>query len=188
VGRPPSAPPAIAAGFVLETPRLWLRPYEAGDLDGLAPILTDPETMRFYPRPFTRLEAREWIERNLARYEHEGFGLWAMVAKGEGSFVGSCGPVEQVVEGVTEVELGWHVKRELWGRGLAPEAAAACRDHAFWTLGIDRLVSLILPENEPSRRVAEKIGMTVDRAVTFKGLGHLLYAIVREEASPGDGR
>lgn len=92
----------------------------------------------------------------------------------------------RIVEGREEVELGWHVKRSHWGRGIAPEAAAACRDHAFGALGLERLISLIRPENIPSRRVAEKIGMTVDGEVAYGSMGwpHLVYAIHRE---PGAG-
>lgn len=162
---------------VVETERLTLRRYRLGDLDDLAPILGDAETMRFYPAPKTREEARQWIERNLRRYEQDGFGLWAMVLKETGEFAGNCGLVAQVVDEREEVEIAWHVKRSLWGQGLATEAAMACRDHGFAVLGLERIISLIRPANVPSRRVAEKIGMSVETVTIWGGLPHFVYAL-----------
>ena len=83
--------------------------------------------------------------------------------------------------GVDEIEIGYHVRRDLWGRGLATEAARACRDYGFARLAVERLISLIRPENEPSRRVAEKNGMRVWKEITWHSLQHLVYAINREE-------
>ncbi len=167
--------------FVLETERLRLRPYRPDDLDKLEAILGDPETMRYYPEPYGRERVLEWIEDNIRRYAEDGTGLWAMELTSTGEFAGNCGPAVRAVEGVPEVELRWHVKRALWGRGLAPEAAAACRDWAFEHLGTDRVISLIRTENVPSRRVAEKIGMTIDREVAYGSMGwpHLVYMIRR---------
>jgi ribosomal-protein-alanine N-acetyltransferase len=71
------------------------------------------------------------------------------------------------------------VNRALWNRGLATEAAAACRDHCFSSLGLERVISLIRPENLPSRRVAEKIGMAIEREVDWHGYGHFVYAAWR---------
>jgi len=65
----------------------------------------------------------------------------------------------QEVDGVEEVEIGYHIRRDLWGQGLATEAAQACRDYGFSQLGFDKLISLINPANIASRRVAEKNGM-----------------------------
>lgn len=166
--------------FLLETERFGLRPYTVDDLDDLATVLCDAETMRYYPRTYTREEALGWITDNIRRYREDGYGLWVIVAKETGEFLGNCGPAIRIVEGREEVELGWHVKRSHWGRGIAPEAAAACRDHAFGTLGLERVISLIRPQNLPSRRVAEKIGMGVEREVDWHGLPHLVYAIHRD--------
>lgn len=164
---------------VLETDRLRLRRYRLDDLDALFEVIGDAHTMRFYPRRFGRDDARDWITRNLERYERDGFGLWAMELKATGEFVGNCGPAVQEVEGRREVELGWHIHRRHWGRGLAPEAAAACRDDAFGRMGLSRLIALVRPENLPSARVAEKIGMRVERTAEFRGLPHLVYVLER---------
>ncbi len=157
-----------------DTERLVLREQTMGDLDELAAILGDAQTMSFYPRPYTRAEASYWIQRNMERYGR-GVGLWAMVLREDGRFIGQCGLSPQEVEGVSEIEVGWHVNRSLWRRGYASEAAASCRNHAFGKLGVTRLVSLIRPENVASARVARKIGMKAGRRILRGDMVHIVY-------------
>ena len=78
-----------------------------------------------------------------------------------------------------EVEIGWHTRPGRKGEGIAPEAGAAARDWAFANLDVDHLISLVRPENQPSCRVAEKIGMHVDREADYKGFNHRVYRIDR---------
>jgi len=85
------------------------------------------------------------------------------------------------VDGANEVEIGYHVHRDQWGQGLATEAARACRDFGFSHLSVERLISLIRPENQASRRVAEKNGMTIWKEVIRVGLPHLVYSIRRDQ-------
>jgi ribosomal-protein-alanine N-acetyltransferase len=169
--------------FLLETERLQLRPYTRGDLDDLASIVGDSVTMRYYPRPFSREDASNWIERNLRRYTEDGHGLWAMISKESNELVGNCGLVKQRVDEREEIEVGWLVARRHWNQGFATEAATACRDYGFGVLGLNRLISMIRPENEPSRRVAEKIGMLVEKELVW-GNGdflHLVYALSKRD-------
>jgi ribosomal-protein-alanine N-acetyltransferase len=166
---------------ILETPRLILREFCPEDVDALAGVLSDPETMRFYPTPFDRTGVEEWITRNCRRYTKYGHGLWAMVLKAHGELIGDCGLVVQEVDGANEVEIGYHVHRDQWGQGLATEAARACRDFGFSHLSVERLISLIRPENQASRRVAEKNGMTIWKEVIRVGLPHLVYSIRRDQ-------
>ena len=166
---------------ILETSRLILREFVPEDVDALARVISDPETMRFYPAPFDRAGVETWISRNLRRYAENGHGLWAMILKANGELIGDCGLTVQNVDGSDEIEIGYHVRRDLWGQGLATEAARACRDFGFARLPVERLISLIRPENLPSRRVAEKTGMTVWKGVMRMNLPHLVYAIRREE-------
>jgi [ribosomal protein S5]-alanine N-acetyltransferase len=168
---------------ILETPRLILREFSADDVDALARILSDPETMRFYPVPFDRVGVEDWIVRNRRRYAKDGHGLWAMVLKSSEELIGDCGLTVQNVEDADEIEIGYHVRRDHWGHGLATETARACRDYGFARLSVSRLVSIIRPENIPSRRVAEKNGMMIWKVVTRVNLPHLVYAIGREQAS-----
>lgn len=165
--------------FVLETSRLRLREFVPDDADALARIISDPETMRFYPARFDRAAVEEWIARNIRRYSETGHGLWAMVLKSSEELIGDCGLTVQSVDMIDEIEIGYHVRRDLWGQGLATEAARACRDHGFEHLPVSRLISLIRPENLPSRRVAEKNGMTIWKEVMRAGLPHIGYRLQR---------
>ena len=162
---------------ILETDRLLLREFVPGDVNALAAVISDPETMRFYPEPYDRTGVESWIERNRRRYRDDGHGLWAMVLKSSGEVIGDCGLTRQSVDGVDEIEIGYHVRRDQWGRGLAPEAARACRDYGFERLDAERLISLIRPENFPSRRVAEKVGLTLWKEVMWRDLPHCVYVI-----------
>jgi [ribosomal protein S5]-alanine N-acetyltransferase len=166
---------------VIETARLRLRPFadDLSDLDALHEIQADPEHMRFYPHPFSREESRAWIERFLERQDLDGYSLWAIEDRETGEFLGNCGPLRQQVDGVEEVELGWSVTPRSARQGIASEAAAAWRDRCLGELGMDHVISLIRPENVPSRGVAERIGMTVWKETQHGSLGwlHLVYRI-----------
>src|SRR5712692_7024615 len=178
---------------ILQTTRLLLREFTPEDADALALVLSDPETMRYYPAPYDRDGVEQWIERNRRRYQDDGVGLWAMeLAKTQDSevpgskvreIIGDCGITLQQVEGERLYEIGYHLRRDFWGQGLATEAAIACRDWAFAHLKTERLISLIRPENLPSRRVAERVAMTVWKEVNWRGLPHCVYSIERSQSS-----
>ena len=166
--------------IVLETPRLILRHLVPEDVDALSEVLCDRENMRYYPNPFARADVEAWIEKTLRRYRDDGIGLWALILKASHKkaghqFAGDCGLMLQHVDGVIETEVGYHLARHHQGQGLATEAARACLDHAFSTLGRQRVISLIRPENVPSRRVAERNGMSVEKETMFVELPHLVY-------------
>jgi [ribosomal protein S5]-alanine N-acetyltransferase len=138
--------------------------------------------MRFYIKPFDRHGTEEWVARNRQRYAKDGHGLWAMILKTSGELIGDCGLVVQEIDGANEIEVAYHVRRDQWGQGLATEAARACRDYGFANLPVNRLVSMIRPENFSSRRVAEKNGMTIWEEVMRVNFLHLIYGIHREQA------
>ena len=166
---------------IVETSRLILREMRPDDADAMALVLSDPETMRFYPAPFDRSKVEQWIARQIQRYADNGHGLWAMVLRSNGEVIGDCGLTVQTIDGRSEIEIGYHVRRDLWGRGLATEAARACRDYGFARLPVNRLISLIRPLNLQSRRVAEKNGMTVWKEIVWHNLPHMVYRIEREQ-------
>jgi RimJ/RimL family protein N-acetyltransferase len=157
--------------------RLAFREMTGADLDDMAAMLGDEDVMRFYPKPMTRSEAGDWIARNQRRYRDHGFGLWVISERGSGAFVGDCGLTFQPVDGVDELEVVYHVRGSMQGQGYATEAAAASRDFARDMLGAGRLIAIINPLNVPSRRVAAKIGMKMEkRAVGPNGSEAVIYA------------
>jgi RimJ/RimL family protein N-acetyltransferase len=151
------------------TARLVFREMTPGDLDDMAALLADPQVMYYYAHPKSRDEALDWIAWNQRLYREHGSGLWLLTLRDSGEFVGDCGLTPQQVDGVTEIEVGYHVRAALQGRGLASEAAAACRDYARDVLGADRLIAIIDPRNRPSQRVAEKLGLVVERDSDDRG-------------------
>jgi [ribosomal protein S5]-alanine N-acetyltransferase len=167
-------------GMLLETERLILRPLTQDDVDAIYAVIGDPIAMQHYPRTFAREDAVEWIERNRRWHERDGYSLLAVVLKSTGKVIGDCGLSWQLADDTPMLELGYHLQRDEWGHGYATEAARACMDYAFHQLSAEKLVSLILAENQPSRRVAERNGMRVERQVMHSGRQHLLYAITRE--------
>jgi [ribosomal protein S5]-alanine N-acetyltransferase len=166
----------VGEGVILETERLVLREFKPGDTDALLKVLGDPIAMQYYPAPFPRAEVDDWIRRNRTRYRDVGFGMWAMLLKDSGELMGDCGCYVREVQGNPEFELGWHVRRDLWGRGYATEAARHCIEYAFLKLGAERIIALIRPENLSSCRVAEKNGMRCDLNIIWHGYNHCVYA------------
>jgi len=166
--------------FVLETERLFLRPFAFEDEQALFAVLGDPGAMVYYPRPKTREEVREWVARFRLSFLDRGVGLQAVLLKSTGELIGDCGTVEQEVEGRPEIEIGYHIRRDLWNLGLATEAARVSVDYALRELRPPRVISLIRPENLASRRVAEKNGLTLDKVVFWRGYDHCIYELRRK--------
>jgi RimJ/RimL family protein N-acetyltransferase len=166
----------VEQGVILETSRLLLREFIPQDADALAAVLGDPVAMQYYPAALDRKGVEEWIERNRSRYQSDGYGLWAMVLKDSGELIGDCGCILQEVEGANHVEVGYHVRRDLWGNGYGTEAARACMEYAFTALEVTRVISMIRPENVQSIRVAEKNGLTCEKIIFWRGYDHCIYA------------
>ncbi|WP_433050394.1 GNAT family N-acetyltransferase [Dactylosporangium sp. CS-033363] len=161
------------------TARLTFHEMSPDDLDDLDRLLGDPDVMRFYPRPKTRPETLEWIGRNRRRYREDGHGLWTLRLRAGAVFAGDCGLTVQRVDGVDELELGYHVVPALQGTGLATEAARACRDWARDALGADRVIAIIHPDNLASQRVAANAGLTLEKRTSDYGPGSevLVYSM-----------
>ena len=166
--------------MILETERLLLREFTMDDFDALLAILGDAETMLYYPQAYSPAMVEAALQRQFTSYANNDYGLWAMVLKSEQKLIGDCGLLRQQVDGVWELEVGYHVNRKYWGQGFAPEAAKACFEYAFHTLGRQRMISMIRPENLPSRRVAEKNGLRIEKEVFWRDFQHYVYVLTNE--------
>jgi RimJ/RimL family protein N-acetyltransferase len=165
----------------LQTERLILRSFRQEDIHGMARLFANPDFMRFSLGVFTeRQKTVDFIEKVMDWDRASLPSQFAVVPRDEHVVIGYCG-FHHHPEVPGEIEIGYRLHPDYWNRGLITEAACAVRDHGFADLKLPRVISLIHPENIPSRRVAEKNGMKVEKEITFRGFPTLVYAITREE-------
>jgi len=160
----------------LETKRLILRPMLESDLDALLLIFTDLRVMAAFDHPpFTREQMQGWLQRNLNHQNEFGYGLFSIILKETGELIGDCGLEQMEDEGAAE--LGYDFRSDFWNQGYATEAAITVRDYAFDVLKLPQLISLIRVGNLASKRVAEKVGMTLAEEFTRYGIQYWKYSL-----------
>ena len=159
-----------APATILETPRLILRRLTLEDAPFAMALVNDPAWIEnIGDRNVHSLDdARAYLEKGtIAMYAREGFGMYAVVLKESGATIGTCGLVKRA--GLDDVDLGFAFLPEYRSRGLALESATAVRDYATATLGMNRLVAIVSPANQPSIRLLEKLGFRYERPVKLPG-------------------
>ena len=167
----------MTGAAVIRSERLRLRRLEQRDFDELFEMFRDPLVMRYYPALKSRADTQAWLDWVFAAYAKHGHGLFAVERTSDGAFLGQCGLMPQIVEGDALIEVGYLFKSKHWHRGYAAESAIGCRDYGFGVLRVPRLISLVRPENAPSRAVAERAGMSIDRSTVWRGIPHFIYSI-----------
>ena len=140
----------------LETERLLLRPPARQDLDAWASFVADPEAMLHLDGVQSRALAWRGLAATVGSWQMEGFGMFSVIEKATGRWVGRVGPWRP--EGWPGTEVGWSIARAAWGKGYAPEAAHAATQWAFEHLGWREVIHSIGPPNENSKAVARKLG------------------------------
>ena len=173
---------------VLETERLLLRPIREDDADALFALWSDPEVMRFIGdgKPRTREDSGERLRRALRHWREHGFGLWALLDKDKGCFMGGCG-VGYFRE-MPDAELGYALARSHWGRGLASEAVTQVLRHAFEVLDLPRVIGVVQVGNVASQHILLKAGMTLQQAYQSEGKEALLYAVENPRVEPASAQ
>ncbi len=161
----------------IESARLRLRELSLDDLEFIAETLTHPEVMRYWPRTYSRNEAIEWIEKQQRRYREDGFGYWLAIEKQSNRPVGQAGLIRIDLDGEPAVGLGYILHRPFWNMGYATEAATACLLHAFSTLRLREVAILVRPENEPSVRVAKRLGAAERGRTKVAGFQHAVFVV-----------
>ena len=151
----------------------------------MARINAQPAFTRYlnaHGHPLTRAESKQALARWRRHWDEHGFGLWAVEERESGRLVGRVG-VQYHSLWPQDPEVGWGLDPAVWGRGYATEAGAAAIGHAFETLGVPRLVSIVHPGNRASIAVQERLGIHPWREIPWPGTGVLLEvrAIERTE-------
>lgn len=170
---------------ILETNRLILRHLLMDDLDELFVLYRDPEIRRYFPDGTKNYEdTKEELEWFLNGHpEHPELGLWATIHKETGKFIGRCGLLPWMIDGKLEIEVAYLLDKNFWHQGLATEAASGILTYAFDILHLSRIICLMDPDNIASQRVAERIGMTLERKVdgiAGDNFPTLIYSIHRK--------
>lgn len=159
---------------IIETKRLFLRNLTPDDVPNLSLVLSDEESMKYYPHAFSEDEVKKWIERNIERYKNDGFGLWAVVRKEDNQFLGDCGITLQNIDGEILPEIGFHIIKSFCNKGYATEAAESCKQYAIDVLGFKSVYSYSEIGNKPSQKVSTKIGMKKIKTFKMNGIEEVL--------------
>jgi ribosomal-protein-alanine N-acetyltransferase len=175
-----------ASGLPLRTGRLLLRPLAAADLDAVLLVFGDARVSRFIGdgRLWDAAAAMSWLSRAQAHVAAHGFGSLAVVEVATGRTVGEAGLA--LLEGGPEVEVTYTLAHDAWGKGYATEAARAVLAWGFESVGLQRIVAVVSPENARSRRVIEKLGMRALGSARHYGAELLKYELTAGYR-PGDG-
>ena len=165
---------------MLETPRLLIRNLTAEDADAVFAMRRDPEIMRFIREPQENiLETVNWIAMITGHMETTGIGFMAVIEKESGHFLGWCGL--WVLKETSEIEIGYAVKKESWGKGYATEASQRVLRYAFEDLSLERVVAVAYPENSASINIMKKLGMSCVGVGRFYEQELIQYAIRKED-------
>ena len=165
---------------ILETKRLLLRECEESDFEALKKIVPGGED------EYTK----KWLDWCLSSYQKDGFGLWAVIYKENGDFIGNCGISMQPIDGEWRKEIGYHIRKDYHRQGIATEVAKAIRDYFFSNYPDDEIYSYMDVDNIPSSKVAINNGMKyIKNFITKNGKECKVYKITRkewEEQNKGD--
>jgi [ribosomal protein S5]-alanine N-acetyltransferase len=165
----------------LSTPRLRLRPWEAGDAERLFSILQEPDILQYFPRtsPPQRGWVEKYIQHHFNHWQERDYGHWAVVLQQDDRVIGWTG-LEYLPE-LEQTELAYLLSREAQGRGLATEAARAALAFGFETCRLVEIIGLVHPGNAASIHVLEKCGMKLHDQLELWGMEILRYHVFREK-------
>jgi RimJ/RimL family protein N-acetyltransferase len=165
---------------MIETKRLLLRKMREEDARDFLEIFSDPVAMKYFGVIFDSARMEKWVQDNLEHNKQHGFSLYTVILKSIGEIIGDCGLETDQIDGQAITGIGFDFKRAHWGNGYATEAARAVLKYGFRQFGFAKISAWIDPENKASQRVAEKIGMTVERYVMRGGKKYALYSVSRK--------
>ncbi len=161
----------------VQTARLELTRIGSGDLADLCRMHRDEQVMATLGGVRSDEVSADILAQLMAHWDEHGFGYWMARDRDGGAFGGRGGLRRVVVGGGPEVEIGYALMADHWGRGLAVELAGACARIGFEALGCADLVAFTLPTNARSRRVMERLGFVYERDVIWAGMPHVLYRL-----------
>jgi RimJ/RimL family protein N-acetyltransferase len=178
---------------MLETERLLLLPWRGEDVEPFRPIATDPQVMRYITggKPWSDEQIQEFIQRQIAGLERNGFCLWRLVRKEQPErLIGFCGlqpwrdrpGLDIGYHGV--IEIGWWLANDCWRQGFATEAARSALRFGFEQAGLEKIIAVTHRDNHASQAVARRIGLAFERAIALEALDISVFS-TSSAGSPG---
>lgn len=162
----------------LETDRLRLRAFVQEDLDPFSAMLADPLVVggaTYSGQTMNRTQAWNWLCMMLGHWHLRGFGIWAVEERASGQFIGRIGL--QFLDWFDDVELVWMLAQQAWGKGYGTEGVTAAVDFAFGSLQLPAVTAVIKTDNQPSRKLAERLDMSLGRELERDGVAFIEYRL-----------
>lgn len=175
--------------FIFESRRLIFRHWKESDKADFQKMNSDPAVMEFFPKMLASAESDTLADKIIIHLKKYNYGLWAVETKEENGFIGFIGFNNTLFEAdfTPCIEIGWRLKKEAWGKGLATEGARRCLEYGFETLGFTTVYSFTAVLNERSSNVMKKIGMEQagyfnhpNIAIDNRLNKHVLYKITKD--------
>lgn len=167
--------------YSIESERLGLRRLTDSDFDTIAVFLKDPEVMYAWGHGFSDEEVRQWLDKNLKRYDKDGYAFFLAIEKETQKPVGVIGIIHNEINGAQRWEIGYIIDKRYWRKGFAKEGSGACLAHAFSKMGLEEMVFQMRTDNIASQRVAESLGAQREgeyvRHYWGEDMPHYIYAI-----------
>jgi RimJ/RimL family protein N-acetyltransferase len=153
-----------------ESERLKFRQISLNDYSEWLKFFKNPDTSKHWVADDNtpEVECKQWYERQFERYVQGTGGMNALIEKESNKFVGHCGLLKQVVDGISELEIAYSLLPIFWNKAYASEAAIKCKNYAFENNLTNSLISIISLTNRASEKVALKVGMTLDKTTTYR--------------------
>jgi ribosomal-protein-alanine N-acetyltransferase len=162
--------------------RLRTRKLELSDVGVWETFMSNPDATELFPESWKDdppENAKLWVERQMERYTQNRYGLQALLHRETGEFIGQCGLLAQTVDGIDEVEVGYHILPKFWGNGYAPEAAKLFLNYGFNNTSVDSIISIIDIRNSKSQRVADKNGLVREQQTRWNEKDIFVYRMLR---------
>ena len=173
----------------IQTERLSLERIRSEDVDDMIAMQQDDRFVEVFGHRSDPDRVRAFTAKQIDDWDRLGFSLWTIRDREAGAFIGRGGLRSVAIEGVDEVELGYGLRPEWWGRGLATELSRTALAIGFERLELESIVAFTMPTNTRSRNVMEKVGLTFERDIVWADMPHVLYRVTRVawESRPSPG-
>lgn len=172
--------------MICETERLIIRKLIPEDFAAIHAMMRKPEVMYAWEHGFTERDTEAWFTVQFKRYEEDGCGYFAVALKDTQTVIGQAGILKYELDGKTDFAIGYIFDDHYWNKGYATESAKACIDFAFQQLGAAEIYCEMRPENQPSVKVAERLGMARigEHVKTYRGkeMPHYIYILKRDSS------